>query len=86
MSSQASAVQLSLIRLCTLIRRGYDVHLLAAAPTGGLVGGQLLLHTGRLVHLLWVKGHAAEWAEGRGHLEAWLQTLPTETGEREGKC
>lgn len=54
------------------------VHLLTAAPTGGLVVGQLFLHTGGLVHLLWVKRHAAQRAEGRGDLETRLQTLPTE--------
>ena len=61
----------------------YD--LLAAASTGSLVGGQLLLHTGGLVHLLGIKGHPAQGAERRGHLQTGLQTLPAEPGEETGR-
>lgn len=55
-------------------------YLLATAPAGSFVRGQLLLHAGRALHFLGVKGHAAERAERRGHLKTRLQTLPAEPG------
>lgn len=56
------------------------LHLLAAASAGSLVGRELFLHAGSLLHLLGVEGHAAERAERGGHLEAGLQALPAKPG------
>lgn len=53
-------------------------YLLVAAPTGCLVGRELLLHVGSLVHLLGVEGQAAQGAEWGRHLQTWLEALPTE--------
>lgn len=58
-------------------------YLLAAAPAGGFEWGELLLHPGRALDLLGVKGHSAKRAEGGGHLKTRLKTLPTEPGWRQ---
>lgn len=57
-----------------------DAYLLATAPAGSFVRGQLLLHAAGALHFLGVKGDPTERAEGGGHLKTWLQTLPTEPG------
>lgn len=53
-------------------------YLLTAASAGRLVGCELLLHVGSLVHLLGVEGQAAQWAQWGWHLQAGLEALPTE--------
>lgn len=64
------------------LRVGY---LLVAAPAGCLVGGELLLHMGGLVHLLGVKGQAAQRAQRGWHLQAWLEALPAEPAGGRGQ-
>lgn len=58
-------------------------YLLAAAPAGCLVGRELLLHMSGFVHLLGVKGQAAQWAQGGWYLQAWLEALPAKPAEVE---
>lgn len=80
-------------RLSPLPQNGPRVgYLLAAASARCLVGRELLLHMHSLVHLLGVKGQAAQRAEGGRHLEAGLEALPAEpaggrdTGLRAAGC
>lgn len=62
--------------------RPWGGYLLTAASAGRLVGRELLLHVGGLVHFLGVEGQAAERAQGGWHLQARLEALPTEPAGR----
>lgn len=63
-----------------------ELHLLAAASAGSLVGCKLFLHAGSLLHLLGVEGDAAKRAERGRHLEAGLQALAAEPGDTESSA
>lgn len=52
-------------------------YLLAAAATRGLVRRQLFLNDRRTLHFFGVKGHTAQRAKGRGHLQTGLEALAT---------
>lgn len=79
-TNNSSAEPVSLARAVS-----FSMYLLAAAPAGSFVWGQLLLHTGGALHFLGVKGNTTERTERRGHLETWLQTLPTEPGTADSR-